>query len=95
VSVAEDAGAIGSVVSAEESGACGDAGGSENAPENAARSDACSSVASGTTPAALLKVIAAAITALDAGQTDVARARLYALAEAVRARCHAADEHGV
>ena len=95
VSFAENAGAIRSADSGEEPGGCGDAGGSENASENAARSDACSSVASGTTPAALLKDIDAAIAALDAGETDVARARLRALAEAVRAKGHTADEHGV
>ena len=95
VSVAEHAGTIRSVDSGEESGACGDGGGSENTPENAAGSDACSNVASGATPAALLEAIDAAIAALDTGETDVARARLHALAEAVRARCHAADEHGV
>ena len=53
-------------------------------------SRACSNVASGTTPAALLELIAGTISALDAGETDVARARLHALADAVRARCHAA-----
>jgi hypothetical protein len=86
VSFAENAGAIRSVDSDEEPGGCGEAGGSENAPENATRSDACSSVASGTTPTALLELIDAAITALDAGETHVARARLHALADAVAPR---------
>ena len=85
-SFAENAGAIRSADSGEESGGCGKAVGSENTPENAARSDACSSVASGTTPTALLELIDAAITALDAGETDVARARLHALADAVAPR---------
>jgi hypothetical protein len=85
----ESVGAIRSAGSGEESGACGGAGRSENAPENAAESDACSSVASGATPAALLGLIDAAITALDAGETDVVKARLDALAEAVRAKSHA------
>jgi hypothetical protein len=85
VIVAENVGAIRSVDSGEESGACGDVGGVASAPENAGESDACSSVASGTTPAALMEAIDAAITALDAGEIDIARTRLKALAEAVRA----------
>lgn len=48
-----------------------------------AESRACSIVASGTTPAALLEVIDAAITALDAGEFDVARARLRVLIAAI------------
>ena len=95
VIIAESVGAIRSVDSADESGACGDAAGVANTPDDAGTSRACSSVASGTTPAGLLEAIDAAIAALDAGETDVARARLHALAEAVQARCHAADEHGV
>jgi hypothetical protein len=55
-----------------------------NAPENAAKLDACSSVASGATPAGLLAGIDAAIAALDSGQIAAARARLRALAAAVR-----------
>ena len=43
-------------------------------------------MASGTTPAALLELIDAAITALDAGETYVARALLHALADAVAPR---------
>jgi len=73
VSFAENAGAIRSVDSGEESGAFEDGSGSENAPENAATSDGCSRVASGTTPTALLELVDAAITALDAGETDVVR----------------------
>ena len=82
----ESVGAIRSGLSGDESRACGDTGGSENAWENAARSDACSSVASGTSPTAMLELIDAVITALDAGEIDVARGRLHALAEAVRAK---------
>ena len=95
VIIAENVGAIRSVDSGEESGACGDPGGMASAPDDVGTSLACSNVASGTTPAALLAAIDAAIAALDAGETDVARARLHALAEAVGAKCHAADEHGV
>ena len=95
VIIAENVGAIRSAVSGEESGPCGDAGGVASAPDDVGTSRACSSVASGTAPAALLAAIDAAIAALDAGETVVARARLHALKEAVRARCHAADEPGV
>jgi len=91
----EIAGAIRSAVPGKESGSCGDAGGAANARDDVGTSRACGNVASGTTPAALLEVIAGTISALDAGETDVARARLHALADAVRARCHAPDEHGV
>ncbi len=94
VSAAENAGAIGGVDCGDESGVCGDAGGTANAPDDVGTSRACSSVASGKTPAALLAAIDAAIAALAAGEPAVARARLHALAEAVRAKCHAADEHG-
>jgi hypothetical protein len=40
----------------------------------------------------MLALIDAAVTALDNGETDAARARLQALAEAVRAKCCASDE---
>jgi hypothetical protein len=95
VIIAENVGAIRSAVSGEESGSCGDAGEVANAPDDVGTSRACSNVASRTTPAALLDAIDATIAALDAGETDVARARLHALAGAVRAKCHAADDHGV
>jgi hypothetical protein len=84
VIIAENVGAIRSADSGEESGACGDTGGVANAPDDMGTSRACSSVASRTMPAALLAAIDAAIVALDAGETDVARARLHAVAEAVR-----------
>jgi hypothetical protein len=83
VIIAENVGAIGSVDSGEESGAGGDAGSSANAPENVGDLCACSSVASGTTPAALRGALDAAIAALDAGETDVARARLRGLVAAI------------
>ena len=53
---------------------------------------ACSNVASGPTPAELLELVDAAIIALDAGESEVAKARLQALAEAVRAKSHAWDD---
>ena len=81
--------------SCEESGACGDTGGTASAAEGAATPQGCSNVASGTTPPALLELIDAAITDLDAGETDLARARLHALAEAVCAKGHARDLNGV
>ena len=80
VSAAENAGAIRSALFAEESGACGDAGGSENAPQSAARSDACSNVAKRDGVA----VIEAAIADIDAGRIDDARALLLAFVTAGR-----------
>ena len=95
VIIAEKVGAIRSAVSGEESGVLGDAGERASAPDDAVTSRACSNVASGTKPAALLAAIDAALAALDAGETEIARVRLHVLADAVRAECHAADEHGV
>jgi hypothetical protein len=83
VIIAENVGAIRSVDSSEEPGACGDAGGMASAPDDVGTSCACSNVASGTTPAALLGAIDAAIAALDAGETDVARAQLRGLIAAI------------
>jgi len=88
----ESAGARRRVVSGEESGACGDAGERASALENAAESRACSNVASGPTRAELLAFVDAAIIALDAGDSGIARAQLQALAEAVRAKSHAWDD---
>ena len=85
VSIAEDVAAIRSVDSGEESGVCGDSGESASARENAGESPACSNVANGPTAAELLELVHAAMIALDAGETEVARAQLQALAEAVRA----------
>jgi hypothetical protein len=45
--------------------------------------------------AELLHGVDATIAALDAGEIDAARARLWALGAAVRATCHILDEHGV
>src|SRR6266568_613860 len=70
VIIAEKVGAIRSVDSGEESGVCVDTGGMASAPDDVGASRACSNVASGTTPAALLAAIDAAIAALDAGETD-------------------------
>jgi hypothetical protein len=80
----ESAGASRRVDPVEESAVCGDSGERASALENAAESRACSNVASGPTRAELLALVAAAIIALDAGKSEVARARLLALAEAVR-----------
>jgi hypothetical protein len=74
----DDAGAIRSAGSGEESGACGDAGGSGSASENAARSGACSNVASGTTVFELLGLAEEALIALDAGEIDLAKKILRA-----------------
>jgi hypothetical protein len=79
----------------EESGICGDSGKSGSALENAAESRACSNVASGPTLAELLALVDAAIIALDAGDSGIARAQLQALAAAVRAKSHAWDDMGV
>jgi hypothetical protein len=49
-------------------------------------------VASGPTPAQLLELVDAAIVALDAGEADIARARLQELAEAVRILRHGCRE---
>jgi hypothetical protein len=95
VSIAENVGAIGSAVSGEESGPCGDAGGVVNASDDAGTPRACSNVASRPTLAALLEAIDDTIAALDADEIDAARARLRALAEVIRATCHVADQRGV
>ena len=80
----EDAGAIRSAHSGEESGACRDSGESGSASENAAESDACSSAARGASPPELLQAIEASIEALEAGEIELARARLRAMATALR-----------
>jgi hypothetical protein len=46
-------------------------------------------------PTALLEAIDAAIAALDVGETDVVRARLNALAEAVLTKWQVTDEHAL
>ena len=91
----EDVGAIRSGDSGEKSGDCGDAAGAASAPENGGGRGTCSNVASPPTLAAVLDVIDAVVASLDARKIDVARARLRTLRAAVRATCHAPDEHGV
>ena len=80
------------MVSGEESEICGDSGESGSAWENAGESRECSNVASEPTYAELLALIEDAIIALEAGEIEVARARLRALAEAVQSRSRAAGE---
>ena len=89
---AENVGAIRSGDSGAESGSCGIARESANARENAGKSGACSNVANGPTAAELLELVDAAVIALDAGETETAKAQLQALAEAVRAKSRAAGE---
>ena len=79
----ESAGASRRVDPVEELAVCRDTGESASALENAGESGACSNVANGPTAAELLELIYAASIALDA--------QLQALAEAVRAKCHAGD----
>ena len=74
------------MVSGEESPVCAESGESTSARENGGESGACSNVASGPTAAELLELVDAAIVALDAGESDVARAQLLALAKAVPIR---------
>jgi excisionase family DNA binding protein len=92
---AEDVGAIRSVDSHDKTGDCGDAGETASAPEYGGERGTCSNVASPPTLAAVLEMVDAVVAALDAGEIDVARARLRTLRAAVRATCHVADEHGV
>jgi hypothetical protein len=96
VSFAENAGAIRSVDSGEESGGCGDAGETASAAEDAATSRACSSVARLASEAAQAEDVAAAVTVieealaeLDAGRIDAAKARLKAFVAATRSACGA------
>lgn len=91
----ESAGARRRVVSGEESGFWAGEGGTATAQEDGLESRACSNVASAPMLAELLEVVDGALRALDADEIDIARARLLALAETVRATCHAANEHGV
>ena len=84
----ESAGARRRVVSGEESGVCAENGDAATSQENGGAAGGCSNVASGPTAAELLELIDAAIIALDAGESEVARAQLLALAKAVRALGH-------
>jgi len=91
-SVAENVGAIGSVVSGEESGACGDPGGTATTQQDAAMSRTCSNVARPDGEAARVRdavdavaSLKEAIVELDAGRIEAAKARLGALVATVRA----------
>ena len=88
----ESAGAIRRAVSGEESGVCGENGGAATSQENRGAAGACSNVANGPTPAELLVLVDATIMALDAGETEVAKARLQTLAEAVRSQVRGGGE---
>ena len=90
----ESAGARRRAVSGEKSVACGDFGDAPSALESGGESCECSNVASGPTPAQLLELVDAAIIALDAGETEVARVQMQALAETVRALCHGCGRDG-
>ena len=81
----EDAGAIGSAVSGQESGAWAEEPESGTASEDAGGSAACSSVAKAPAPAELLATVEAAIEALERGDVGAAGARLRGLAAALRA----------
>ena len=71
---------------------CGVEGEVATAQEDVETSRGCSNVASGPTPAELLELVDAAIIALDAGEAGIARARLQALAEAVRILRHGCSD---
>ena len=91
----ESAGARRRAVSGENSGVCGDSGGAASAVENGGESRSCSNVASGPARAELLALVDAAIIALDAGETEVAKARLHVLAEAIRSQVTGGGRSGV
>jgi hypothetical protein len=84
VEAPEDAGAIRSALSDEESGVCGDSQESANAPENAAESGTCSSVARRLKLVELLSLAEQALAALEAGKVDFAQQRLKALVAVAR-----------
>ena len=88
-------GASGNGDSGAESGGCGIARESANARENAGKSGACSNVANGPKIADPLDLVDAAIIALDAGESEIARLQLQALAEAVRVLGHGCRRDGV
>jgi hypothetical protein len=91
----ESAGASRRAVSGEKSGVCGAEGETASVLESGGESRWCSNVASGPTPAELLELVDAAIIALDAGEADIARAQLQALADAVRALRHGCGRDGL
>jgi hypothetical protein len=80
----ESAGASRRAVSVEKSVVCGAEGETASALESGGESCWCSNVASGPPPAELLELVDGAVTALDAIDSEIARTRLQALAEAVR-----------
>ena len=85
VIIAENVGAIGSALSGEESGPCGDAGGVANARDDVGTSRACSSVASRLMRRrGRSEIVEKAIAELDAGWIDAAKARLNAFMTATR-----------
>ena len=84
VVIAENVGAIRIAVSGKESGSCGDTSGVANAPDDVGTLRACGSVASGTTVVELLRLAEDALTALDAGEIDLAKERLRAFVAAAR-----------
>ena len=77
---------------AEESAVCGAGADAARVVEAGGESRSCGNVASGPMRAELLALVDAAISALDAGATEVAKARLQVLAEAVRALSHGGGE---
>jgi len=91
----ESAGPRRRAVSGERSAACGDSRGTASVLENGGQSGECSNVASGPKRAELLALVDAAIIALDAGEIEVAKARLQALAEAVRSQVTGGGRNGV
>jgi hypothetical protein len=70
----------------EKSATWGHSGETASALENGGESRSCSNVASGPTRTELLAFVDAAIIALDAGKTEVAKARLQVLADAIRSQ---------
>ena len=82
-------------MSPDESRAWGDFGETPSALESSRESCWCSNVANGPTAAELIELVDAAIVALDGGGTEIARAHLRALAEAVRTPHHGCRRGGV
>ena len=80
---------------AEESGGCAENGDAATSQENGGAAPGCSNVARGPTAAELIELVDAAIIALDAGESKVARVQLQALAKAVRALRYARERDGV
>lgn len=90
-SLPENVGAIRSVDSGEESGACGDSGRTSSTPDDAETPRTCSNVARAGSQAAgpqdatdAVATMEVAIGELDAGRTEAAKARLKAFVAATR-----------